>query len=144
MARPGLLYFGRADLAATVFEKYMAVLGFETAITLDRGQLLGWATSGKVTIAVLANQEPADELLDFARELQSHFAPGAYTVLVLGDDEYLSPDGSLNIVSRPYRLTQIAGLISQLARKIESASDQVKREGVPDRELKLPPDPTGT
>lgn len=115
MGPPILFYYGKNDLSAGVFKKYMRVFGFRTLVIESRDELIRCVTSRATSITILAGSEPFDGLLQIARELKTLSRDEDYPLFVLSDGPNASNDDSIQVITRPYQLAHIAGIVHKFS-----------------------------
>lgn len=110
-----LVYYGAPGLEADVFQAYMASSGFPVQLVTN-GKIPGSVLDGS-SITVISLEKSPEELLQLADEIQTRSGGCVKRVLILADGQpFESEEPSVEVIHRPYRLSEIADRIRAISR----------------------------
>jgi hypothetical protein len=110
-----LVYYGNPGLEADVFQAYMASSGFPVQIVTN-GKIPGSMLNSS-SITVISLEKSPEELMRLADEIQARSKGCVKRVLILADGQrFESEEPAVEIIYRPYRLSEIADRIRAISR----------------------------
>lgn len=110
-----LVYYGKPGLEADVFQAYMASSGFPVEVVTN-GKIPGNMLDSS-SITVISLEKSPEELMHLADEIQARSKGCVKRVLILADGQpFESEAPSVEVIHRPYRLSEIADRIRAISR----------------------------
>ena len=112
-----IIFYGSPGLEADIFQSYMRCSGYPVHVVTQWSDCPPLTTLASA-FAVIALDQPAEELVRMAHELYAHSEGAFKRIFVLADGQAPPPaEPQVEMIRRPYRLTEVIRRIQFLSRQ---------------------------
>ncbi len=112
-----VVFYGRRGLEADVFESYMSRSGYPVQVVLVENGHLPSVANEPSSIAVIA-LGPTSQGMELARQIQMETGGCARVFILNAPEAQRSDDPSVEIIPKPYQLSQVVKRIQRVSRGI--------------------------
>ncbi len=123
MAYPLIIYYGNSGLESQVFQSYMASSGYKVQVVNTREGAISALHADPAAIAVIALEKKQQELIEQAQALHTYAdQKRAHFFILSTEDGFELRQPWMDIIPRPYRLSELVRRIQSLLKDSKKAS----------------------
>ncbi len=119
MTRPQVVYYGPRDVASSVFQQYLHMLGYASDLVSNPARLFDAVFEHRAAILVLAMPDSPERLIDLAGQLRECAGGPHYPIFILSHEMLDTEVPDVEVIWHPNALRQLANRITKLGPRLE-------------------------